>query len=238
MGLGAFQPQSAHAQEEPQPLGVERPIVRGTVVDLDSKAPVPNAMVQFAGSDRLTMTDSLGHFTLQSPPAWEYRLAVMVLGYQPTEFVIPEEDMKRPLVIAIRPDPILLEGLEILVDRFTRRRRSFPGSVQMIDQAVLSRSTGGTAYDALRSRLTSLHACPDGGWDVCVIRRGRRQRATVCIDEVPAFRSLADLDAYLPEDLYLVEIYDRGREVRIYTNWFVEKAMTERRSLRPLFYGC
>lgn len=238
VGLGAFQPRDAHAQEEPPPEGVEWPVVRGTVVDLQSEAPVPNAMVKFAGSDRVTMTDSLGHFTLQSPPAWEHRLAVMVLGYQPTEFVISEEEMARSLVIAIRPDPILLEGLRVMVDRFTRRRRSFPGSVQMIDQAALTRGSGGTAYDAVRSRIASLHPCPNDSWDVCVLRRGRRQRANVCIDEVPAFRSLADLAAYLPEDLYLVEIYDRGAEVRIYTNWFVERAMTERRSLRPLFYGC
>lgn len=213
-------------------------MVRGTVIDLQSQAPVPNAMVQFTGSDQTTMTDTLGHFTLQSPPAWEHRLAVLVLGYQPTELVMAEEDMERPIIIAIRPDPILLEGLQVLVDRFNSRRRSYAGSVQTLDQTAL-RSVGyGTAFDALRRRLVSLRPCPGQTWDLCVIRRGRRVKATLCIDEVPAYTGISDLDAYLPEDLYLVEIYDRGREIRIYTNWFVEKAMIERRTLRPLFFGC
>lgn len=229
--LAAGQVPRLHAQD--------RPVVNGTVIDVQTEAPVPNAMVAFAGSDQMTMTDSLGHFTLQSPPAWEHRLSVMVLGYLPVEMMVPAEDLERQLVIAIRPDPILLEGLEVLVDRFKRRRRFFAGSVQTLDQTDLYNAGASTAMDAIRRRLVSLSPCAGGSLhDLCVIRRGRRERAVICIDEVPAYGGAADLDAYLPEDLYLVEIYDRGREVRVYTNWFVEKAMIERRSLRPLLFGC
>ena len=231
--LGGGRPGALQAQD-----AQDRPTVRGTVIDLQTEAPVPNAMVSFAGSDRVTMSDSLGHFVLQSPPAWEHRLSVLVLGYLPTEFIIPEEDMGRQLIIAIRPDPILLEGLEVLVDRFKRRRRFYPGSVQTLDQTAMARVGGGTALDAIRRRLVTLRPCAGELYELCVWRRGRREKAVICIDEVPAYGGAEDLDAYIPEDLYLVEIYDRGKEVRIYTNWFVEKAMIERRTLRPLLFGC
>jgi hypothetical protein len=44
----------------------------------------------------------------------------------------------------------------------------------------------------------------------------------VYIDERRAF-GLEELEAYPTFDIYMVEAYDSGRMVRVYTNWFVQK---------------
>ena len=218
-----------------------RPVARGSVIDVHTQMPIPNAMVAFDGSTTMTLTDSLGRFVLRAPPAWEYRLSVAVLGYVPTAFDVGEEELERTLVVALRPDPIALEGLEILVDRFERRRRFRSGPVRTVDQAVLARTSGSTAFDVVRRQVGSLRHCPPRlgtAGDVCVMRRGRQEVSRICIDEMQAFRGMEDLETYLPSDLYLIEIYDRGLEIRVYTNWFVEQAMRERRRLRPLAFSC
>lgn len=229
---------AATAQE---PREGERPHARGRVVDLHTESPIPNAVIGFDGSGRMTFTDSLGAFALEAPPAWEYHLTVRVLGYEPTRFTVTAEQMERPLIIALRPDPIALEGLEVLVDRFQRRRNFYPGSVQTLDQSRLAVHGISTAYEIVRRRVLGLRRCPAAMGlmdDMCVFRRGRMQKTEVCIDEAPAFGGVSELEAYSATDLYLVEIYDRGLAIRVYTNWYVERALQDRRRLRPLIFGC
>ena len=40
------------------------------------------------------------------------------------------------------------------------------------------------------------------------------------------------------EERYVVEVYNRGQQVRVYTRWFVERALRGGRRLQPLEWGC
>ena len=53
-------------------------------------------------------------------------------------------------------------------------------------------------------------------------RRGEYVQPIVYIDERRAF-GLDELASYPMNDIYLVESYDGGRMVRVYTTWFMQR---------------
>ncbi|NNF28005.1 MAG: carboxypeptidase regulatory-like domain-containing protein [Gemmatimonadetes bacterium] len=224
-------PLLAQDREEPQT------VIRGRVVD-NAGAPVPAALVGIALSNQAVMADSAGRFLLPVGRLGRYRIAVEQLGYAPAEVVGEAEDLGSPLVIAIERDPILLRGLEVTVDRLERRRRFYPGIVRVVSQDELALSSAATAYDVLRRNVPTLRPCVNQIWNECVMRRGSVQPLAVCIDERPAWGGRDELEAYAAEELYLVEVYDMGRAVRLYTRWYVDTMMKRPRPLVPIEFGC
>lgn len=212
-------------------------VIRGRIVD-GTGMPVPAALVGLALSDQAVMADSVGRFALPVGRPGRYRLAVEQLGYSPTEVWVEPEDIDRPLIIAIARDPILLEGLEVTVDRLERRRRFYAGIVRVLDQGELAATAANTAYDVLRRHIPSLRPCSNQLWSECVVRRGSVQPLTLCIDERPAWGGRDELETYTAAELYLVEVYDMGRAVRLYTRWYVDNMMRRPRTLVPIAFGC
>ena len=152
--------------------------------------------------------------------------------------LVEAEDVDRPLIIAIERDPILLQGLEVTVDRLERRRRFYPGLVRVVSQDDLALSAANTAYDIVRRNVPTLRPCVNQVWNECVMRRGSVQPLVVCIDERPAWGGRDELEAYAAEELYMVEFYDMGRAVRLYTRWYVDTMMKRPRALVPIEFGC
>lgn len=212
-------------------------VLRGTVVDTDGM-PLSLALVGLVRSDHAVATDSLGRFALPVGPAIGYRLAVEQLGYHDAEVWIEAEDARTPLTIPLERDPIALEGLEVAVDRFERRRNFYPGIVRVVDREELAFSAASTAYDVVRRNAPSLSPCPGNLYEVCALRRGSRQQVLVCIDERRAFGGRDELEHYRPEELYMVEVYEFGRAVRLYTRWYVDRVMKSPRPLVPIEFGC
>lgn len=211
--------------------------IRGRVIDETTREPLQGAIVMLLGSESGYMTDSLGLFQLDVyPDALGYRLSVEQLGYATIEVSLPGTALADFTTIKLPVNPIALEGLEVLVDRFERRRRFFNGTVRTLDQARLMR-TAGTAYDAVRRIIPFARPCPSDLNGLCAYRRGRRTKVAICIDEVPAYAGVSELDEYDPAELYLVEVFD-ATQIRVYTRWFVERATREGRRLQPLSWGC
>ncbi len=212
-------------------------VIRGRVVD-GAGLPIPAALVGVALSNQAVMADSVGRFALPVGRPGRYRLAVEQLGYSPTEVWVEPEDIHRPLIIALARDPILLEGLEVAVDRLERRRRFYPGIVRVVEQGELAATAANTAYDVLRRTIPSLRPCINQVWSECVVRRGSVQPLTLCIDERPAWGGRDELETYTAAELYLVEVYDMGRAARLYTRWYVDNMMKRPRPLVPIAFGC
>ena len=212
-------------------------VIRGRVVD-GAGTPIPAALVGLALSNQAVMADSVGRFALPVGRPGRYRLAVEQLGYRATEVWVEPDDVDRPLIIALARDPILLEGLEVTVDRLERRRRHYSGIVRVVDQRELAATSANTAYDVLRRTIPSLRPCPNELWNECVVRRGSVQPLTLCIDERPAWGGRDELEAYTAAELYLVEVYDMGRAARVYTRWYVDNMMRKPRALVPISFGC
>ena len=210
----------------------------GRVLDATSRTPILGAIVMPLGSTAGYVTDSLGRFELRVPPHPEgYELIVEQLGYASLDVRLPAEAPENFYTVNLSPNPIALEGLEVLVDRFERRRRFFQGPVRVVDQRRLLRSAG-TTFDIVRREVPFARLCSGSLQELCAYRRGQQIRIELCIDEAPAYGGLDQLEQYDPAELYMVEVFDQGREVRVYTRWFVDRALRETRRLQPLSWGC
>mgnify|MGYP004108025775 CR=1 FL=1 len=225
-------------EAQDDPTGQDRVLLRGRVIDEQTRSPIEGAIVMPIGSLSGYMTDSLGLWVLEVDPSrFGYPISVEQLGYSHVEATLAPTAPEEFTTVKLPPNPVALEGLQVLVDRFERRRRFSYGSVRVLDQARLLRS-GGSAYDLVRREVPFARPCPADSNKLCAMRRGRRITVSLCIDEVPAWGGAAELDTYDPSELYLVEIYGRGQQVRVYTRWFVEQAMRRGRTLQPLVWGC
>lgn len=226
-------PASASAQEDPT-----RPLIRGRVIDAETRQPLRGAFILPFGGARAVATDSLGVFALPMELAPGYPLTIEQLGYATITVTLPETAPEEFSTILLRPNPLELEGLTVLVDRFERRRRFHFGPVRVLDQDRLLRTARASAYDLVRAEVPMARSCPGDFENLCTLRRGRVQRVDICVDEVPLWAGVEALESYDPAELYLVEVYDRGTEVRLYTRYFVEGRLRSGRDLPPLAWGC
>jgi hypothetical protein len=227
------------AQDVAGPSGSPTMRLHGTIIDLSTDRPLPGAFVAPQGLLTGFLSDSAGRFVLDVPTARVYYLYVERLGYHTTRLEVRESDATRPLQIKIRPDPVLLEGVEVLVDRYERRRRFHAGTVRVYGQEQLMRSGSLNALSFIRSSGgVRIQVCPRDPLSWCVRRRGRLSRVQVCLDEMPLFDGGRSLESFIPQDFYLIEIYDQGMQVRVYTEHFVAAAARRGSPVRPLIMGC
>ena len=212
--------------------------LRGRVIDEVTRAPLEGAFVAPVGSVTGYMTDSLGLWALEvDPNRAGYPITGEQLGYSVLEVTLGPTAGEEFTTVKMSPNPIAVEGLKVLVDRFQRRRRFYYGSVRVVDQTRLLRFAG-SAYDVVRREVPFASVCIGAPDELCAVRRGRRIKVDLCIDEVPTYGATSALESYDSSELYLVEVYDRGRQIRVYTRWFVERALRQGRRLQPLEWGC
>ncbi|MEJ2205690.1 MAG: hypothetical protein P8170_16450 [Gemmatimonadota bacterium] len=207
----------------------------GRILDASTGRPVYGASFHTGDARDGDVTDTLGLFVLEVPEAEEYTISAGQLGYRTALVTLPATAPREFTTLLLEPDPIAVEGLEVLVDRFERRRRLFIGSVTTLDQETLRRAPARSAYDLLMANLPAAGPCGD---HLCSVRRGRRVRVGLSIDEEPAYTALPDLERLHAADLYLIEIYERGASVRVYTRRFVARTLRSGKNLDPIQWGC
>jgi len=241
LAIGLFAPsvkagqetsQGARQSEEPK----ETTLI-GRVVD-DQGFPIEMALVGLTRSNQGVMSDEAGRFALKVGPQYTYRVSAEQIGYESAEVVVEAADIDRPVTIRLLRDPLALAGLEVTVERFERRRRFFPGTIRVVDQEMLARTAATNARDVIRQHAPLMRPCLHDAYQDCVLRRGSVAPMAICIDERRAFGARDELELYSPEELYMVEVYDRGRAVRVYTRWFVERMVEKPRNLVPIEFGC
>ncbi|MGH7476657.1 MAG: carboxypeptidase-like regulatory domain-containing protein [Longimicrobiales bacterium] len=210
-------------------------VLTGRVIDAATAAPLFGAWVGIGDNDWGALTDTLGVFRLSGAPADEpLTLRVERMGY--VSLTVSTSDASRtPLTIALMPKPILLERIEVIADRFRNRRNAVATAVRAFDERQLQYSAAPTALDFIESRtLLRRVSCPFSRFPDrdCAVVRGRVQPVSVYIDEVWLPSGLTFLDTYRPHELYLVEVYGGGSQVRVYTKWWLERAAE--RGFRPM----
>jgi len=198
------------------------------------------------------LTDSSGAFDLGSVEDGTADLTARRYGYETmgTAITIPATgvvDLEFPLP----PKAVLLDGIEVvserletIEDRLRTRRRSTAFSTRAFDQLDLVRSTASDMFEFLRLDAALYpESCGRGGFgggifgSVCVRRRGRLVQPRVYIDEMPVIGGLDQLVMYKPYDLYLVEVYSRGLEIRAYTHQFMDRMARRPIALIPIGVG-
>jgi hypothetical protein len=189
--------------------GQERVTIRGQVVDAESRAALQGVLVTAPLSGNSVLTDSLGAFDL---------------GYQSLRFTLGPEAAEALAIVALVPDSAMLAGLEVLEERLERRRRrGGSGRIQLIEHDSLTVSTAVSAYTLVRRSVPMARACSRLTENLCVPGGSRERLIRICIDDLRPPAGASTLESYDPSDLWLVEIYNHGSRVRVYSRWFVDR---------------
>lgn len=227
----ALMARSAWAQDidviEPFDLG-------GTVVD-EAGQPLVGAFVALAGSKWGSVTNQAGQFRLDDIDPGPLELTVEQLGYATLHWrgsVATDE----VLTLTMEAQPLVLEGLTVVTDRFENRRRATATSVQSYDRSDLATSHYDDMIQFVRARAGLFETrCPRYEHSsVCFMRRGRAVAPVVYIDEMPVIGGTDFLAAIRPHELYMLEVYNRGAHIRAYTTQFMERAARQR--LQPVTF--
>ena len=210
--------------------------VVGVVVDAGTGAPLVGAFVSLGESDWGLFTNQDGRFRLGEIAIGPHSIAIEHLGYRTIQTMVDATARSGdPVRLLMQPDPILLEGLEVVSDRFRNRRRGAATPVRTFELDVLSTSPSSSLRDFLNVRaMAALFPCEGRYSDTCVMDRGRRAESLVYFDEVPLLDGWSYLDTFAPHDLYMVEVYGGGRHIRAYSRFFMERAAKTRLFPLPL----
>ncbi|HET9982143.1 MAG TPA: carboxypeptidase-like regulatory domain-containing protein [Longimicrobiales bacterium] len=247
---GAAVPGRVAAQKPP------KRVLIGRVTDQATGQPLLGASVSLGVSRRTAVTDTAGRFILHDVPDGPQVLVADQLGYAAAFVPVEVGEATGMVLISLEPDPIVLQGVTVLADRFRRRRNAVATSVRVFDRDKLL-SSG--AYDAKEFVLWRAGlfrtSCNTGAFGRaagsgflasgfapappaftndfdCIYVRGRPVSPSVYIDERPAFGGLDELSGYPASQLYLVEVYGGGAQIRVYSTWFVEHSA--KRGLMPI----
>lgn len=235
--LGCLLPVSGvHAQTDTAdaaPAGVQ-----GRVVDAATGAPIAGAFVSLSDLDWGVLTDADGRFLLRVDPSPRYRVEVQNLGFQTLE-----REIERPgpdLTLEIEADPVQLEELRVMVDRFRFRRRAAAMSVTAFERDALLADASTDVMQFLQSRTgRPLRECPfrNAFASLCIRARGRWQPVRVYVDEMPVFGGLSELRTYKPQELYMIEVYNLGAHIRLYSTHYMDRLVRSGRRLTPIPIG-
>ena len=200
----------------------DRPRIVGLVIDATTDTPLEGAYVSVPTSDWESLTTDSGRFLLCWIGPGTHIVRVERLGYHTLIDQLEATVAGGPVHLRMTPDPILLEGLEVVTDRFEGRRRATPYPVRVYDQEDLASSHYWTAADFVESSPGVFTT--QCGINRCIYRRGRVVRPTVYLDEFPMIGGWAGLQTLVTSQLYMIEIYGRGSHIRAYTHGFMERA--------------
>lgn len=204
-------------------LGQQRVVLHGIVLDSNTQEPLRGAQIFAPLSERSAVTDSLGSFEISFIEDTHYELVAAAMGYAPTRVTLSPEAEQTSTTLELLPDPRAMASLAVLHEGLEERRRQRrTRRLRVIDHVELGASDAPSAYSLVR-RVSGAQAC-QGLQELC--RLGRRIR--LCVDDASPIRGARELEAIAPSDLWLMEVYQEGREVRIYTRWFIERVIRTR----------
>ena len=226
--------------------------VTGEVRDVSTNAPIAGAVVAFPAIERSALTDQEGQFRI-TLPAGTYLWVVTSLGYAELveESILADGDHFR---IGLMPSPIELEPVvvdaESIEETFEYRKRAAAVSMQPLTPREVAQSGAANLEEFAKSRL-GLVLCPAtgtaanpaagafttalaesmAGFQGCIAMRGRVLPVAVYINDNFALGGLIELATYQPHEVYTIEVWRRGAEIRLFTNDYIEKVSLGRAPL-------
>lgn len=232
--LGVLCALPAAAQEEAPapPAGPGAGVVLGRVLDRATGLPIEGAWVRLHGQPRLAHTDDNGVFRIDGAGLGDHPVTVGQVGYDALKGTWRIGEAGLELEVRLAPQPVVLEAVRVVSDRFASRARSSSQSVRAFGPDVLERTTARDGEDFLRTRagLQVTFCRGEMGGDFCVWRRGSVVQPCIIIDERPAMGGAAELRSYPASALYRVDVIG-GHVIQAYTRFFV--ARMEAQGWRP-----
>lgn len=216
----------AAAQEEEPACEDNQARIVGVIIDASTEMPLEGAYVSVETSDWGSLTTDNGRFLLCEIGDGTHRVTVERLGYVTLQSWVEADASGNPIALHMRPDPILLEGLEVVMDRFERRRRGASTIVRAFDQEDLASGNYWSAADFVDSRAGIMTT--QCGINRCVYYRGSVVTPRVYLDEFPLIGGWSHLESVPTSELYMIEVYARGTHIRAYTHNFMKRAARTR----------
>jgi hypothetical protein len=224
------------------PADAQRVTLRGRVVDAATGAPVAAAQIAVAGRREREVANTAGEFAIQLP-AGPHVIQAGALGYGEAETPVTVARDAGVVTIALTQDPVLLEAIEVVSDRFETRRKAVAVSTRVLRRTELALTS---APDMAQFIGRYVHGGGPANCAQVMLHQGRAgiscmrsqramgpsARAQVWIDETPMIGGLEVLELYDPDEFERVEIYAHGGQVRLYTTHFMERAA--RLGYRPM----
>jgi len=124
----------------------------GVVFDNTTQEPLLGVLVEINGTGFRALTDTAGVFRIRNVAPGEYTFSFRKLGYISGEsriLTVPGE----PLFVALIPQPVVLDGLNVQVNRLESRLRSLPYSAVELTELDLRMSGGSDVWSVLRNRM-------------------------------------------------------------------------------------
>jgi hypothetical protein len=229
-------------------LSAQRAVLQGRVVDTQTGAALTGVLVQAAPGGAAAATDETGSFRLRVRAGHDYMLTLSRLGYEEQNVVVtaPAAGDPEPLTVSMTSEPLVLEALEVVVDRFEDRRHRTPMSSYVLRRDRLARSGGSDMAQVVRSSAMLMTTSCEGastrrgfaGFGVspipgsyCIRYRGDVLPPRVYIDDRLAFGGVDELASYSPHDVHHVEIYQRGLMISVYTMAYVDNLARGKRRM-------
>lgn len=224
------------ALEELAVTGGARVALTGVVLDAGTGEPLPWASM-WLRDERRASADERGVFRIPDVPTGGHLLLVERLGYESRYFPVAVMAPPLPVELRLEPDSAYQAGLAQMDRQLLTRRRSSRMSVRAYGEEDLRRSVSAGLRQFLEyDSSLSFVPCPSLGsfTDFCVRERGRAVEPRVCIDGRAAW-GVEELGDYRPDELYLVEIYNRGVVIEAFTYRYMERVG---RNPRVLLTSC
>lgn len=224
---------SSEAQEQPTPPD-EGSAVFGQVLDSETGTPLVGAWVGLTGTEWGSISNPDGRFRIPDHEGGRLDLTIEVLGYQTLNWS-GEVALGDAVQIEMVPEPILLEGIQVMADRFQSRRNAAGTSVLAFDATDLTRSTTMNARDFIAAQAgVFFTVCAGSRGSSCIWSRGRRVEPVVYVDEFLHMGGLDYLALFSPGEFHMVEVYNRGTHIRVYTPAFMKRVSEHRIVPLPL----
>ena len=207
---------------------------RGEVRDYLTELPIPGATVQIVELRRSAVTDHNGYFELPELLPDHYTFVTSGFGYE-TNREPSEVGLNAFMVVRLNPMAILLEGIEVTVERLIEqlevRRLSTPVASEVFEPETMQRTVEPDVASFVSTR-TAFTIYRDQMDRIQARLRGRPTNLRVCLDEVPVASGF--LGNLLPTELGLLEVYESLGMIRLYTNGFLSRAAKEGFSPAPV----
>ena len=221
----------------------------GVVVDTYQGEPVEGAIVRLVGTLRpdgsiiLGVTGETGRFDIPDVPPGPSQVLVSRIGYADLVQVLDIREGQF-VEIAVIPKPIVLEGIEVYVDRLTTRLRQLPYLTNTYDEAALRFAPDFNVAQFLHSQpgfefvpcFEDLSTTsPFTQRRDCIRTRGTTpQRPRVFVDDAPAFGGVQELATLPTSEIYRVEVIRGCGQIRVYTVTYVEGIVIRPQPLIPI----
>ena len=213
---------SVRAQEQ-------KSTIVGHVLDSQQGMPLAGVFVEIVDGPS-SFTDERGRFSFDDLAPGPWVLRASRLGYHGVDLQV-EDLIENQVLVPLVPDPVLLEGLEVTLNRLEERRTSLPYSVRFIPEEDLRYSIRNVA-DVISDRAGfQVFPCSDGptlpgarvvgGLGLCARIRGTVDSLYVYVDDMRRYGGLVELATYQARDLNSVEVITSCRMIRLYTNSFI-----------------